>query len=811
MVTAPAASATGPPGPSRARRTVRRRRRTGRGRGRARRRRRLTEDEKRAAEEQRAYLEENRITGDYTRELQNKVMDVVQHLQNNGGERFLRDVDPAEVETGWDLAQELNLDAIEVSKIAQTEFYELVGNYLGSLKHAKLKFPDGTPLNARHNTLKKYNTALNNVWRKANRPIPTVYALCMSKLLESSKKFETKMKAAGLIPDTCGRDEMSFRLYRELAWYFLSHGNMFAHLFLILCWNTMVRNCNCDDLIFEHCAWVGDCFGISVKKTKTNQDGTKTVQSDIKHIYANPVMPEICPILALALYFLHNPFIGHESRKLFPGKNTQKTFNEAVTKALADPEFTAHLDTLGITHRNIGAYSTRKGSATYCTSGTTCGPSIIAVCLRAGWAIGKTLESYLRSAQAGDQFCGRVVCGLPVLSHLFAALPPHFKVLEQDDRNMMMAALKSAYPFHGVWGSSFQPVATFMLASLVKHQSWIKRKLPAQHALMSKTLFTSSELVDLEEFLATGEESGLKPTGVPPHTMLFGQVHKLIELVQEMQRQMLELPGQIKAMIQSCFLQRDTENGTASVGVMQIMFDKFQKHMQDQWTRMFERVALQQRRPIDPVHAVDAAAPEAAALHQRGGGIWMWSHPANRKLKKYTELRGRWLPKEFRLSFDLKSKKRLEPVDCADLPITRKRITTFDAWTYWWEGVQWGDSRIRPLFKLQKHLSGQLPRFHFMHDNARKRYDDMKCLMNAMVTMIEDSHTVESVANADRATKRLLFRQGWNLITNYIQQHHPLQSKKEKKPKEIVCFTTLKKDYYDACRNAALLADIRNA
>ena len=189
----------------------------------------------------------------------------------------------------------------------------------------------------------------------------------------------------------------------------------------------------------------------------------------------------------------------------------------------------------------------------------------------------------------------------------------------------------------------------------------------------------------------------------------------------------------------------------------------------------------------------------------------MWRHdPLKNKQKKYIELRGRWLPKEFRLSFDLKSKRRLQPVDCVNLPITRKKITAFDAWSYWWEGVQWGDSRIRPLYLLQKHMSDQNPKFHFFHDNARKRYDDMKCLMNAMVTMIQDSHTVESVQNADRATKRLLFRQGWNLITNYIQQHHPLPAKREKKPKETICFATLKKDYYNASRNAALLVDIRN-
>ena len=175
----------------------------------------------------------------------------------------------------------------------------------------------------------------------------------------------------------------------------------------------------------------------------------------------------------------------------------------------------------------------------------------------------------------------------------------------------------------------------------------------------------------------------------------------------------------------------------------------------------------------------------------------MWAHDSSKnKRKKYIEQRGRWLPKDFRLSFDLKSKKRLKPVDCDNLPITRKKITVFDAWTYWWEGVQWGNDRIRPL-----HLLRENPKFHFFHDNARKRYNDMKSLMDGMVTLIENSHTVDSVKNANRTTKRLLFRQGWNLITHYIQQHHPKETKRTNKPKETTSFTTMKKDYYDAFRN----------
>ena len=130
----------------------------------------------------------------------------------------------------------------------------------------------------------------------------------------------------------------------------------------------------------------------------------------------------------------------------------------------------------------MGAYSTRKGSTTYVTSGTTCGPSIVSVCLRAGWSIGDILQRYLKNANAGDQFCGRVVCGLPVHSHDFGTLPPMFGLLEGDDHyDLLMDTLGIIYPFRSKWGTSFGPTVMFMTASLTHHVQWIQTTLPKQH------------------------------------------------------------------------------------------------------------------------------------------------------------------------------------------------------------------------------------------------------------------------------------------------------------------------------------------
>ena len=129
---------------------------------------------------------------------------------------------------------------------------------------------------------------------------------------------------------------MSFSLFVMMAMYFLRKGNLFAHFFLIMCWVTMVRNCNCNEIVFTNCKWIEDAFAVSVKITKTNKEGKQDVQKDWKHIYANIWIPQICVILGMAMYFLGNPMIGSQShsKKFFPGKKNHTTFNDLVTEAL---------------------------------------------------------------------------------------------------------------------------------------------------------------------------------------------------------------------------------------------------------------------------------------------------------------------------------------------------------------------------------------------------------------------------------------------------------------------------------------------
>ena len=170
----------------------RRRRSSGRGRGRGRRRKRakkLTTAEKTKAQEAHEELKKHRLEQKYKRKLQCKLMELVESLDLNGGERFLR---PAVQENGWEYHKTLDINKIEED---QDGFFTIFSLFLASLMHHKLTDKDGNAIAVLHDTLRRYVTAVNNCWKYRHRVIPRKLASLCSDLLASKKKKETKMNS----------------------------------------------------------------------------------------------------------------------------------------------------------------------------------------------------------------------------------------------------------------------------------------------------------------------------------------------------------------------------------------------------------------------------------------------------------------------------------------------------------------------------------------------------------------------------------------------------------------------------------------
>ena len=128
---------------------------------------------------------------------------------------------------------------------------------------------------------------------------------------------------------------------------------------------------------------------------------------------------------------------------------------------------------------------------TFVCSGSTHGPSIISVCIRCDWSIGGVQDRYLRYENAGDQFLGRVVAGLPMDKPEFAILPPHFLNDHDEDVQHLMSVLfkKLLNKPH------LYPVLSLCLASLVFHSDWLIENLPKKHPLFTCDLFREKDIL----------------------------------------------------------------------------------------------------------------------------------------------------------------------------------------------------------------------------------------------------------------------------------------------------------------------------
>lgn len=152
----------------------------------------------------------------------------------------------------------------------------------------------------------------------------------------------------------------------------------------------------------HHLAWAGDCFTVTFSSTKTDPTGTST--NDPKHCFSNPLAPEIDLLLALGIYFSVFKHVNeagpgaaadgagagkaYSSPPLFPGSDQQKRFVDILTKVLNEEEVAAVMKRMGVSVTDIAGHSTRKGSATFVSSGSTDGVSYPALCRRCGWKMG---------------------------------------------------------------------------------------------------------------------------------------------------------------------------------------------------------------------------------------------------------------------------------------------------------------------------------------------------------------------------------------------------------------------------------------
>ncbi|KAJ1382077.1 hypothetical protein B484DRAFT_316598, partial [Ochromonadaceae sp. CCMP2298] len=151
-----------------------------------------------------------------------------------------------------------------------------------------------------------------------------------------------------------------------------------------------------------------------------------------KHVYANPHDPEVCPVLAMAvLIFAGPPRTTTGRQQLFLGSNSKDRFAKQLNQVIRGIT-EAQLQTLAQDRADIGPYSLRKGSASYCLGQTSVN------------------DAYFFAGDGQDQLCGRMVCGLPFNDESFATCFPYLLATLLYHEDYLRAHLYDAHP---LWNS----------------------------------------------------------------------------------------------------------------------------------------------------------------------------------------------------------------------------------------------------------------------------------------------------------------------------------------------------------------------
>jgi hypothetical protein len=312
----------------------------------------------------------------------------------------------------------------------------------------------------------------------------------------------------------------------------------------------------------KNLGWVDDAMLVYVTKSKTNQDQSR--RKDPFHIYANPIEPVICNVLALGVYFLLHPNQSNE-QFLFDGESQNARYSSIQRSFCNSENGKKLLGIYGLEPSDIGTHSVRKGAATFACSVSVSGPSIVSVCVRAGWTLGDIQDRYLKYESAGDQFVGRILSGLPQNESGFACVPPHF---EDGDEDVMRALFKY---FPSYTSSNLGRLIRFCVASVVYHREFLRKTLPKNHKLFHTSLFLNGVVDKRAENVKSELTSSLNITGIPANIKIIDGLKSVVQAVSGISK---EVVNELEVTLERNAVSRGFMTATSFKNMMKDILDQ---------------------------------------------------------------------------------------------------------------------------------------------------------------------------------------------------------------------------------------------
>jgi hypothetical protein len=291
-----------------------------------------------------------------------------------------------------------------------------------------------------------------------------------------------------------------------------------------------------------------DAFSIYFSHSKTDQLGEEAKYA--RHVYSNPLVPLICPAVAISLYFSScfntRPVC---TGKIFPGQGQAARFSTILLKLLQDKVDEVNLMGYPPPPGVLGTHPIRKGAVSYLAS-LPGGPPAASTCIRAGWTMGRVKDIYMWYVTSGDQLVGRCLTLLSVLRTEFAVSPCHFKA----DYEWVEPTRKLQFPMVGKV-DGFEKMSRMCLAAVLFHHGWLSSYLPVNHVFLQNSYIhrTAEILARRDDCVQItypwDDENNSAFTGVPPHIVLMQQLQSIKQKQQHLVSEFVaEVTGVISAM-----------------------------------------------------------------------------------------------------------------------------------------------------------------------------------------------------------------------------------------------------------------------
>jgi hypothetical protein len=396
-----------------------------------------------------------------------------------------------------------------------------------------------------------FRSAISFLYKESGVQMRDSMVTNFGRYIKGSKRINLAAKQTLGLKITEGKSHMTVPVYEKACEIFFESSkpeHVFAHAFLVLDWNLMKRAENVVEAKIAHVFFREDALVFIFAKSKSQQDGKEEYLGPW-HVYANPLKPHICPVLALARFLFTFPETFSGNKPLFEGKNSYARYQKVFSQMLLDHGNVFR--ELGVEPSELGTHSARKGVGTLVAAGCTVAPPIVSICLRMGWALGGVLGRYFKRADAGDMHCGRTAAMQDPMRKEFAVCRPYFDFTEIEDVEMR-ERLKVEL---GTWlndrlptntPTSARHLARGLFASVCFHHKFLDDTLHEKSTFRESLFFKDIPVAFTERsriaYPWDATKDTPKFTGIPPHTTLLA---KQEELLQELKSLREAIAGQI--------------------------------------------------------------------------------------------------------------------------------------------------------------------------------------------------------------------------------------------------------------------------